>query len=77
MLLQFTTARLIKNYDNVLLQLTIAWLLQFPQLLLQFTTVAITIYDRYYNSRQNTPVHVINSTLANLQDKTFITALCV
>ena len=76
MLLQFTTARLIKNYDNVLLQLTIAWLLQFSQLL-QFTTVAITIYDRYYNLRQNTPVHVINSKLANLQDKTFITALCV
>ena len=75
-LLQFTTARLIKNYENVLLQLTIAWLLQFSQLF-QFTTVAITIYDRYYNSRQNTPVHVINSKLANLQDKTFITALCV
>ena len=47
MLLQFTTARLITNYDNVLLQFTIAWLLQ-------FSTTVITIYDRYYNSRHNT-----------------------
>ena len=46
-LLKFMTARLITNYDNVLLQFTIAWLLQ-------FSTTVITIYDRYYNSRQNT-----------------------
>ena len=46
LLLQFTTARLITNYDGVLLQFTIAWLLQ-------FSTTVITIYDRHYNSRQN------------------------
>ena len=52
LLLQFTTARLITNYDDLLLQFTIAWLLQ-------FSTTAITIYDRYYilrryyNLRQN------------------------
>ena len=40
LLLQFTTARLITNYDGVLLQFTIAWLLQ-------FWTTAITIYDRW------------------------------
>ena len=46
-ILQFTTARLITIYDNVLLQFTIAWLLQ-------FSTTVITIYDDYYyNSRQN------------------------
>ena len=52
LLLQFTTARLITNYDDLLLQCTMAWLLQ-------FLTTVITIYDRhynlrhYYNSRQN------------------------
>ena len=45
MLLQFTTARLITNYDNVLLQFKIAWLLQFSK-------TVITIYDAYYNSRR-------------------------
>ena len=46
-ILQFATARLITIYDNVLLQFTIAWLLQ-------FSTTVITIYDfYYYNSRQN------------------------
>ena len=44
-ILQFTTARLITSYDNVLLQFTIAWLLQ-------FSTTVITIYDRYYNLRR-------------------------
>ena len=44
--LQFTTARLITIYDNVLLQFLIAWLLQ-------FSTTVITIYERYYDSRQN------------------------
>ena len=45
MLLQFTTARIIKNHDNGLLQFTIGTLLQ-------IMTTVITIYDRYYNSRQ-------------------------
>ena len=51
-LLQFTTARLITNYDNMLLQITITWLLYNSRQLfrLQFTTIVITIYDRYYNS---------------------------
>ena len=45
MLLQFTTARIITNHDK--------WLLQFTTgTLLQITTTVITIYDRYYNSRQ-------------------------
>ncbi len=44
-LLQCTTARSITNYGNVLLQFAIGTLLQ-------FTTTVITIYDRYYNSRQ-------------------------
>ena len=48
-ILQFTTARLITIDDKVSLQFTIAWLLQ-------FTTTVFTIYDRYYNSRQNTRV---------------------
>ena len=48
MLLKFKTARLITNYDNMLLQFKIAWFLQFSK-------TVITIYDRYYNSRQNTP----------------------
>ena len=54
-LLQFTTARLITNYDNMLLQITITWLLYNSRQLfrLQFTTIVITIYDRYYNSWQN------------------------
>ena len=43
--LQFTTARIITNYDNRLLQFTI-------DTLLQFTTTVFTIHDRYYNSRQ-------------------------
>ena len=43
-----STARLITNYDTVLLQCTIARLSQ-------FSTTVITIYDRRYNSRQNTP----------------------
>ena len=38
-------ARLITNYDNMLLQITIAWLLQ-------FSTTVITLYDRYYNLRR-------------------------
>ena len=52
LLLQFTTARLITNYDDLLLQFTIDWLLQ-------FSTTVITIYDghynlrHYYNSRKN------------------------
>ena len=45
-LLQFTSAMLITNYNNVSLQMTIAWLLQ-------FSTTVITIYDDcYYNLRQ-------------------------
>ena len=44
LLLQFTTARLITNYDDLLLQFTIAWLLQ-------FSTTVITIYDGHYNLR--------------------------
>ena len=52
-LLQFTSAMLITNYNNVSLQMTIAWLLQFSKncyynlrrLLLQFTA-DITIHDR-------------------------------
>ena len=43
--LKCTTARIITNYDNTLLQFAISTLLQ-------ITTRAITIYDRYYNSRQ-------------------------
>ena len=47
MLLQFTTARLITNYDIMLLQIATAWLLQF------LTTIQITIYDYcYYNLRR-------------------------
>ena len=46
MVLQFTTARIITNYDNRLLQFTIGTLLQFT------TTAVITFLDRYYNSRQ-------------------------
>ena len=46
LLLQFMTARLITNYDDVSLQFTIAWLIQ-------FSTTVIAIYNRYYNSRQN------------------------
>ena len=49
-LLQFTTASLIKNYNNLLLHLKIAWLLQ-------FLTNVITINDRYYNLR-----HVLQLT---------------
>ena len=45
MLLQFTTASIITNHDNGLSQVTIGTLLQIP-------TTIITIYDRYYNSRQ-------------------------
>ena len=41
MLLQFTTARLITIYDNVLLQFTIAWLL-----------LLVILDDCYYNLRQ-------------------------
>ena len=54
-LLQFTTARLITNYDNMLLQITITRLLYNSRQLfrLQFMTIVITIYDRYYNSWQN------------------------
>ena len=56
-LLQFTTASLVTNYNNPLLHLTIAWLLQFSTLLLQLTT-GITIYDDcYYNLR-----HVLQLT---------------
>ena len=44
-LLQFTTASLITNYNNLLLHLTIARLLQ-------FSTTVITINDRYYNLRR-------------------------
>ena len=44
-LLQFMTASLITNYNNLLLHLTIAWLLQ-------FSTTVITINDRYYNLRR-------------------------
>ena len=47
MLLQFTTAQSITNYGSMLLQFAIG-------ALLQFTTTVITIYDRYYNSRQYT-----------------------
>ena len=43
-LLQFI-ASLITNYNNLLLHLTIAWLLQ-------FSTTVITINDRYYNLRR-------------------------
>ena len=43
-LLQFMTASLITNYNNLLLHLKIAWLLQ-------FSTTVITIYDMHYNSR--------------------------
>ena len=45
MFLEFTTARLITIYDNVLLQFLIAWLLQ-------FSTNVITIYEKYYNFRK-------------------------
>ena len=45
MLLQILTARIITNYDNKLLQFAIGRLLQ-------ITTRAIRIYDRYYNSRR-------------------------
>ena len=38
------TASLITNYNNLLLHLTIDWLLQ-------FSTTVITINDRYYNLR--------------------------
>ncbi len=44
-LLQFTTARSITNYDSMLLQFAIG-------ALVQFTTTVITIYDSYYKSRQ-------------------------
>ena len=44
-LLQFMTASLITNYNNLLLHLTIAWLLQ-------FSTTVVTINDRYYNLRR-------------------------
>ena len=51
---QFTTARLIRNYDNVLLQITIALSLQFSTTVFASTT-DITIYDDcYYKLRQNT-----------------------
>ena len=45
MLLQFTTAWIITNYDNGFLQFTTGTLLQ-------ITTIVITIYDKYYNSGQ-------------------------
>ena len=45
MLLQFTTARIITNHDDGLLQFTTGTLLQ-------ITTTVITIYDRYHNSWQ-------------------------
>ena len=55
MLLQFTRARLITIYDNVLLQFTIAWLLQ--QTVRdgshrQLFHPVITIYDRYCDLRR-------------------------
>ena len=46
-LLQFTTACIITNHDNGLLQFTIGTLLQITT-----TVITITIYHRYYNSRQ-------------------------
>ena len=49
-ILQFTTARLITIYDNVLLQFTISWLSQ-------FSTTVITIYDRYYNFMTGITIH--------------------
>ena len=62
MLLQFTIARLITIYDNVLLQFTIAWLLQhLTQKELktvrdcshrQLFHPVITIYDRYCDLRR-------------------------
>ena len=45
MLLQFTTAQIITNDDNGLLQFTIG-------MLLQIMTTVVTIYDRYCNSRE-------------------------
>ena len=48
MLLQFTKAFIITNYDNVLLQFTIARLLP-RQLLLQFTA-GITIHERKHDA---------------------------
>ena len=61
-LLEFTTARLITNYANVYYNLRLLGYYNSRQLLLQFTTditiifttFVITIYDRYFNSRQNT-----------------------
>ena len=50
MILQFTTARLITIYDNVLLQFTISWLSQ-------FSTTVITIYHRYYNFMTGITIH--------------------
>ena len=47
-LLQFTSAMLITNYNNVSLQMTIAWLLQFSTI----QSIVISIYDRYYNLRR-------------------------
>ena len=52
--LQFTTALLSTSCDNVLLQFTSAWLLQ-------FSTTVITFYDRYYNFR-----HYYNPRLPSL-----------
>ena len=49
-ILQFTTARLITIYDNVLLQFTISWLSQ-------FSTTVITIYDRCYNFMTGITIH--------------------
>ena len=75
MLLQFTTARIITNHDNGLLQFTIGTFTYYKSrlLLLQFTT-GITVHDNfYYNSwqvlqfttlLQFTTVHTLHSPTA-------------
>ena len=57
-MLQFTTAWIITLHDSMLLQFTTG-------ALLQFTTLAITFHDRYYNTRQ---VHLQFATVITIHD---------